>query len=80
MQIKCKLLKELPDGSAIVSLELDEDAKDWLIGEGFSVVAERAIALSKTYLKPEQLKQIKSGKKIKIPLKKGKVLLKKGNK
>lgn len=73
MEIKCKLLKELPDGSAIVSLELDEDAKDWLIGEGFTVVAERAIALSKTYLKPKQ------SKKIKLP-KKGKVLPKKGKK
>ena len=69
MDIKCKLIKELEDGSAIVSLELDEEAKDWLIGEGFTVVLKEAIAISKTYLK-----KLPSDKKPKV----GKIVPKKG--
>lgn len=71
MDIKCKLIKELKDGGAIVSLELDEEAKDWLIGEGFTVVLEKAIAVSKTYLK-----KLPSDKKHKV----GKIVPKKGKK
>lgn len=59
MKIECKLLKELPDGSAIVTLEMDEQAKDWLIGEGFIAVLKEAIALSKTNVTPEMLKAAK---------------------
>lgn len=69
MDIKCKLIKELEDGSAIVSLELDEEAKDWLIGEGFTVVLKEAIGISKTYLK-----KLPSDKKPKV----GKIVPKKG--
>lgn len=65
MDIKCKLIKELPDGSAIVSLDIDEEAKDWLLGEGFITVLKVAIANSKTHVKPEMLKaaKIKAKKK-----------------
>ena len=59
MKIECKLLKELPDGSAIVTLEMDEQAKDWLIGEGFIAVLKEAIALSKTNVTPQMLKAAK---------------------
>lgn len=59
MKIECKLLKELPDGSAIVTLEMDEEAKDWLIGEGFIAVLKEAIALSKTNVTPQMLKAAK---------------------
>jgi hypothetical protein len=73
MEIKCKLIKELDNGSAIVSMELDEEAKDWLIGEGFTVVLQEAIKLSKTHVTPEILKKHTQ----KIP-KKGKTIPKKG--
>jgi hypothetical protein len=63
MDIKSKLIKELPDGSAIVSLDMDEEAKDWLLGEGFIFVLKEAIALSKTRVKPEMLKAAKGKKK-----------------
>ena len=63
MDIKSKLIKELPDGSAIVSLDMDEEAKDWLLGEGFIFVLKEAIARSKTRVKPEMLKAAKGKKK-----------------
>ena len=65
MKIQSKLIKELPDGSAIVSLEIDEEAKDWLLSEGFIAVLKEAIALSKTNVTPEMLKaaKIKAKKK-----------------
>lgn len=59
MKISCKLIKELDDGSAIVSIELDQEAKDWLIGEGFTVIMKEAIKMSKTYVSPEMLKKVK---------------------
>ena len=69
MKISCKLLKELDDGSAIISLEMDQEAKDWLIGEGFLVVMQEAIKNSKSYVSPEMLKK-------NLP-KKGKIVSKK---
>jgi hypothetical protein len=68
MKISCKLIKELDDGSAIVSIELDQEAKDWLIGEGFTVIMKEAIKMSKTYVSPEMLK--KHTPKKKVPAKK----------
>ena len=73
MKIQSKLIKELPDGSAIVTLDMDEEAKDWLLGEGFIAVLKEAIALSKTRVTPEMLKKHTQ----KTP-KKGKTLPKKG--
>ncbi len=64
MNIKCKLIKELPDGSAIVSIELDEEAKDWLIGEGFITVLKESIKNSKTRVTPEMLKKATKNKPI----------------
>ena len=64
MDIKSKLIKELPDGSAIVSLDMDEEAKDWLIGEGFVAVLKEAITHSKSLVTPQMLKAAKTkGKK-----------------
>jgi hypothetical protein len=71
MKISCKLIKELDDGSAIVSIEVDEEAKDWLIGEGFTVIMKEALKMSKTYVSPEMLEKAK-----KVP-KKGKTIPKK---
>jgi len=71
MKISCKLIKELDDGSAIVSIELDQEAKDWLIGEGFTVIMKEAVKLSKTYVSPKMLEKAKKPKKSKtIPKKK----------
>ena len=63
MEIKCKLIKELPNGSAIVSIELDEEAKDWLIGEGFMVVLKESLKNSKTYISPADVKKAMAKKK-----------------
>jgi hypothetical protein len=63
MEIKCKLIKELDNGSAIISIEMDEEAKDWLIGEGFTTVLKEALKMSKTYVSPETLKKAKMAPK-----------------
>jgi hypothetical protein len=40
-------------------MEMDVEAKDWLIGEGFIAVLQEAIKMSKTYVSPEMLKKVK---------------------
>ena len=76
MDIKCKLIKELDNGSAIVSIEMDEEAKDWLIGEGFINVLKESLKNSKTYISDDDVKRITTKKtvpkKSKTPPKKGK--------
>jgi hypothetical protein len=49
MKIKTKILKERKDGSAICELDLDREAKDWLIGEGFLYVLSKALGMSEAY-------------------------------
>ena len=63
MEIKCKLIKELDNGSAIVSIELDEEAKDFLIGEGFTVVLKESLKNSKTYISPADVAKHTAKKK-----------------
>jgi len=53
MEMQIQLIKELEDGSAICSLELDNDAKEFLIGEGFLAIVKRALITSESYVKPE---------------------------
>jgi hypothetical protein len=53
MHLKTKLIKENKDGSAIVELDLDRQAKDWLIGEGFLYVLSTALGMSKSCVKPK---------------------------
>lgn len=77
MDIKCKLIKELDNGSAIVSIEMDEEAKDWLIGEGFITVLKESLKNSKTYISPADVKKAVAKKR--VP-KKGTTLPKKGKK
>lgn len=77
MDIKCKLIKELDNGSAIVSIELDEEAKDWLIGEGFITVLKESLKNSKTYISADDVKRITAKK---TTFKKGKIIPKKGKK
>jgi hypothetical protein len=57
MYITVEMLKELPDGSAICTLELDKEAVQFLIGEGFLAVIRRAIDSSESFVKPELLEQ-----------------------
>ena len=52
------MIKELPDGSAIVTIDLDEDAKEFLIGEGFLVVIKRALESSESYIRPADQKKL----------------------
>ena len=77
MDIKCKLIKELPDGGAIVSIDMDQEAKDWLISEGFIAVLKESLKNSKTYISEADVKRIvakKTTPKVgKIVPKKGKV-------
>jgi hypothetical protein len=57
MDITVEMLKELPDGSALCVLELDKDAVQFLIGEGFLTIMRRALDSSESYVKPELLDQ-----------------------
>jgi hypothetical protein len=65
MEIKCKMIKELPDGSAIVTIDLDEDAKEFLIGEGFLTVVKRSLASSESYISPADQKKLEVNPKAK---------------
>jgi hypothetical protein len=56
MEIKCKMIKELPD-SAIITIDLDEDAKEFLIGEGFLTIVKRSLASSESYVPKEKAKK-----------------------
>lgn len=74
MELKCQLIKELDNGGAIVSLEMDEETKNWLIGEGFAVVLQEAVKLSKTYISEKDFEAKFDKPKV------GKILPKKGRK
>ena len=60
MKIKTKLLKEKKDGSAICQLDLDREAKDWLIGEGFVSVLSKALGMSESLVKkqPKRIREL----------------------
>jgi len=60
MELSINLFKELPDGSAIVELTLDNKAKEYLIGEGFLTILKRSIASSESYVQPEINEEIKN--------------------
>jgi hypothetical protein len=59
MNITVEKMKELPDGSAICTLDLDKEAVQYLIGEGFLAVIKRALATSESVVKPEMLEENK---------------------
>jgi hypothetical protein len=60
MKIQTKLLKERKDGSAICELDLDKEAKDWLIGEGFVYVLSKALGMSESLAKrqPKRIREL----------------------
>jgi len=53
MDFSVKVIKELKDGGAICTLDMDEEAKEYLIGEGFLAVIRRALDSSESYVRPE---------------------------
>ena len=57
MEIKVKKLLEQDDGSAIVLLDMDEEAKEFFIGEGFLAVLKLSLGMSKSYISPEDVKK-----------------------
>jgi len=57
MNFNVKMIRELEDGSAICILDMDEQAKEYLIGEGFLAVIKRALETSESYVKPEMLNE-----------------------
>ena len=59
MDIEVKMIKELEDGGAICTLDMDNEAKEYLIGEGFLTVIKRALETSESYVKPELLEETK---------------------
>jgi hypothetical protein len=59
MDITVKVIKELDNGSAICTLDMDKETVQYLIGEGFLTVLRRAIDSSESYVKPELLEENK---------------------
>jgi len=57
MDIQVKIIKELPDGSAICTLDMDDEAKEFLIGEGFLAIIKRSLATSESAIKSEMLNE-----------------------
>ena len=53
MDIIVKVIKELKDGGAVCTIDMDEEAKEYLIGEGFLAVLKRALETSESKL-PEE--------------------------
>jgi hypothetical protein len=63
MEIKIQKLIEQDDGSAIVLLDMDNDAKEFFIGEGFLAVLKRSLYTSESYISPELVAKAKKKKK-----------------
>ena len=55
MDITVKVIKELEDGGAICTLDMDKDTVQYLIGEGFLAVLKRALDSSESHIKAEML-------------------------
>jgi F0F1-type ATP synthase epsilon subunit len=64
MIIKVKEMKEMEDGSAIVWMEMDNDAKEFFIGEGFLAVLKRSVDTSESFV-TEEMKDVKPTSKTK---------------
>ena len=59
MEITVKVIKELDDGGAICTLDMDRETVKYLIGEGFLTIMRRALDSSESYVKPELLEEHK---------------------
>ena len=56
MEFQLEIQEELPDGSAIAKLTLDNEAKEFLIGEGMLAVLRKAITNSESWLGNKEIK------------------------
>ena len=55
MKVKCKLVKELPDGSAIIMVDADAEAREMLIAHGFVDIVKEIVKQSKKYISKENV-------------------------
>ena len=58
MNIKLDIVSEQKDGSAIATLELDKEAINFFVGEGFIAVLKRSIKTSESYVPPEEKENV----------------------
>jgi hypothetical protein len=61
MELTVKVIKELDDGGAICTLDMDRETVEYLIGEGFLAVLKRSLDTSESRIKPELLKEADDG-------------------
>jgi len=57
MNVTVEMIKELPDGSAICTLDLDKESVQYLIGEGFLTVIRRALDTSESYINQKKINE-----------------------
>ena len=57
MNVTVKKLTELPDGSAICTLDIPNEVAQYLIGEGFIAVIKRGVANSESYVSEQKLNE-----------------------
>ena len=57
MNIQVKMIKELDGGGAICTLDMDEETKEYLIGEGFLTVIRRALDTSESYVNQKKMNE-----------------------
>lgn len=58
MKVKCKLVKELPDGSAIIMVDADAEAREMLIAHGFVDIVKEIVKQSKKYISKENVTKL----------------------
>jgi hypothetical protein len=58
MKVKCKLVKELPDGSAIIMVDADAEAREMLIAHGFVGIVKEIVKQSKKYISKENVAKL----------------------
>ena len=62
MKVKTKLVKELPDGSAIIMVDADAEAREMLIAHGFVDIVKKIVKESKTYINKKEVAKITAKK------------------
>jgi hypothetical protein len=62
MKIKTKLVKELPDGSAIIMVDADTEAREMLIAHGFVDLVKKVVKESKTYINKKEVAKLTAKK------------------
>lgn len=62
MKVKCKVVKELPDGSALIMVDADAEAREMLIAHGFVDIVKKIVKESKTYINKKEVAKITAKK------------------